>query len=112
MAAALAVALALPATQAQHDMSGTTAKGAYSPRIGHLMILQQIRHSKLWFAAAAGNWELADHELEELQEGFEDVAALFPKLQEVDVAPVIAALNAGEIAALTRPSPRRIASSS
>jgi Asp-tRNA(Asn)/Glu-tRNA(Gln) amidotransferase C subunit len=64
------------------------------------MILQQIRHSKLWFAAAAGNWELADHELEELQEGFEDVAALFPKLQEVDVAPVIAALNAGEIAAL------------
>ena len=28
------------------------------------MILQQIRHSKLWFAVAAHNWALAEHGLE------------------------------------------------
>ena len=54
---ALAAAMALPAAQAQHhgmDMgkAETTPQGPYSPRLGDIMILQQIRHSKLWFAAA------------------------------------------------------------
>ena len=97
---ALAAAMAMPVAQAQHQgMSEATPQGPYAPRLGDIMILQQIRHSKLWFAAA-NNWELADHELDELEEAFEDVAKLFPTVSEVSVAPVISALKEREIAEL------------
>jgi hypothetical protein len=43
------------------------------PRLGEIMTLQQLRHVKLWFAGRAGNWPLADYELAELNEGFEDL---------------------------------------
>jgi hypothetical protein len=98
---ALAAAIAWPAAQAQHHGTAeATAPGLYTPRIGDIMILQQIRHSKLWFAAAANNWELADYQLDELKEGFEDVAKLFPTVAEMSVAPVISALKEREIAEL------------
>jgi hypothetical protein len=42
------------------------------------MGLAQMRHSKLWFAAEAGNWKLAAYELDELKEGFEDVVKYHP----------------------------------
>jgi len=40
------------------------------------MALQQMRHIKLWFAGHAGNWPLADYEIGELNEGFDDVNGL------------------------------------
>ena len=40
------------------------------------MALQQMRHIKLWFAGRAGNWPLADYEIGELNEGFDDVNKL------------------------------------
>lgn len=43
------------------------------PGLGEIMTLQQLRHIKLWFAGSAGDWPLADYEIGELQEGFEDV---------------------------------------
>jgi hypothetical protein len=46
---------------------------AYAPGLGELMTLQQMRHTKLWLAGQAGNWELAAYELDELGEGFDDV---------------------------------------
>lgn len=42
------------------------------------MTLQQMRHSKLWFAGKAGNWDLAAYEIKELREGFRDVVELHP----------------------------------
>lgn len=44
--------------------------------LGEIMTLQQLRHIKLWFAGHAGNWPLADYEIGELNEGFEDVDKL------------------------------------
>jgi hypothetical protein len=35
-----------------------------------------MRHIKLWFAGRAGNWPLADYEIGELNEGFDDVNKL------------------------------------
>jgi len=35
-----------------------------------------MRHIKLWFAGRAGNWPLADYEIGELKEGFDDVSQL------------------------------------
>ena len=37
------------------------------------MAQQQIRHIKLWFAGRAGNWPLADYEIDQLKEGFDHV---------------------------------------
>src|SRR4051812_10619726 len=52
------------------------ASAAYVPGLGELMALQQMRHAKLWFAGSNRNWPLADYELDELREGFEDVQKL------------------------------------
>lgn len=46
------------------------------PGLGEIMSLQQMRHIKLWFAGNAANWPLADYEIGELKEGFEDVTKL------------------------------------
>ena len=51
---------------------------AWTPGLGELMSLQQMRHVKLWFAGEAGNWKLAQYELDELKEGFDDVVRLHP----------------------------------
>jgi|SRR5271163_2588200 len=48
----------------------------YQPGLGEIMALQQMRHIKLWFAGHAGNWPLADYEIGELKEGFDDVSQL------------------------------------
>lgn len=46
------------------------------PGLGEIMSLQQMRHIKLWFAGNAANWPLADYEIGELGEGFNDVRKL------------------------------------
>ena len=50
--------------------------GTDIPGLGEVMTLQQLRHIKLWFAGNAGNWALANYELGELNEGFEDADKL------------------------------------
>jgi len=54
------------------------APAAWTPGLGELMSLQQMRHVKLWFAGEAGNWKLASYELDELKEGFDDIVRLHP----------------------------------
>lgn len=68
----------------------------YTPGLGELMTLQQIRHEKLWLAAQAQNWELAAYELDELQEGFDDVVHYHPTHKDsplplTDIVPKIMA---------------------
>src|SRR5580692_12173106 len=60
--------LAVPTASAQDSPAG--------PGLGEIMTLQQLRHIKLWFAGHAGNWPLADYEVGELGEGFDDVNKL------------------------------------
>jgi hypothetical protein len=55
----------------------------YAPGLGEIMTLQQMRHSKLFFAGQANNWELAAYELKELQEGFDDVVKFHPTHENV-----------------------------
>ena len=59
----------------------------YSPGLGEMMSLQQMRHVKLWFAGQAENWELADYELDELGEGFDDIVKFHPTHKDSPVAP-------------------------
>jgi hypothetical protein len=51
---------------------------AFMPGLGEIMALQQMRHSKLWFAGQAANWELCDYETDELEEGFADAMHFHP----------------------------------
>jgi hypothetical protein len=60
---------------------------AYTPGLGEIMTLQQMRHTKLWLAGHAGNWDLAGYEIEELGEGFDDVIAFHPTHKDSPVAP-------------------------
>ena len=77
---AASLCLAALAANAQNGAapaaSPPEAKPADIPGLGEIMTLQQLRHIKLWFAGHAGNWALADYEIGELNEGFEDVNKL------------------------------------
>lgn len=76
---AAAILSALPANAQENSASPQPSAGAQEadqPGLGEIMTLQQLRHIKLWFAGHAGNWPLADYEIGELNEGFEDVSRL------------------------------------
>src|SRR4029453_11527149 len=88
----LAAAVTLTALACgQPSPAGTAAPAAvseaYSPGLGELMTLQQMRHTKLWLAEQAGNWSLAAYELDDLGEGFDDVIKFHPTHKESPVAP-------------------------
>lgn len=70
----------------------TTACGpelpdGYTPGFGEIMTLQQMRHTKLWLAGQAGNWDLAGYEIDELGEGFDAVLDYYPTREGSPVAP-------------------------
>jgi hypothetical protein len=65
----------------------TSAPAGYAPGLGEIMTLQQMRHVKLWFAGEGGNWALADYEVKELGEGFDDVVKFHPTHEDAPVAP-------------------------
>ena len=60
---------------------------AYVPGLGEMMTLQQMRHTKLWLAGQAANWDLVTYEVEELGEGFDDVVKYHPTHKDAPVAP-------------------------
>lgn len=75
VAFALTVSLLLaPVT----TIAGSSDEGATGPGLGEIMSATQMRHAKLWFAGQAGNWPLAAYEVDELEEGFDDVVRFHP----------------------------------
>lgn len=80
---ALAVALTIASSFAS---SFAIAAPAYVPGLGELMGAIQLRHAKLWFAGQAGNWPLAAYELDELNEGFDDVRTYQPHFKGMPIA--------------------------
>lgn len=62
--------------------TATGCPATYRPGLGELMNFTQMRHAKLWFAGAEQNWPLAGYELDELQEGFDDVVRYHPAHRE------------------------------
>jgi hypothetical protein len=61
------------------------AQPPYIPGLGEIMTFQQMRHVKLWFAGESANWALAAYELDELNEGFEDVATYHPMHKDAEL---------------------------
>ncbi len=63
----------------------------YVPGMGEIMGLTQMRHSKLWFAGNARNWDLAKYELDEIREGLDDAIKYHPVFKKD--APIAAILD-------------------
>ena len=61
------------------------AQPPYTPGLGEIMTFQQMRHVKLWFAGQSANWPLAAYELDELNEGFDDVATYHPTHKDAEL---------------------------
>ena len=84
-------------SELQAKLSGYDAKldhmphSFYEPGMGDLMHGLQLRHAKLWYAAKAGNWALAQFELHELRENLDRVARWHPEEEGLPVEPAIAA---------------------
>ena len=65
------------------------AREPYQPGLGEFMTATQLRHAKLWFAGKQSNWDLAAYEIDEIKEGLEDAARLFPTYDGIPVAEMI-----------------------
>jgi hypothetical protein len=65
---------------------GTTP---YVPSLGDFMGATQLRHFKLSYAGQLKNWQLADYEIEQIRQSFENARALYPRLANVDMAEMI-----------------------
>ena len=74
----------------------------FKPGLGEIMTLQQMRHLKLWVAVQAGNWALADYELDELKEGFEDISKYYPVKDDVPTGTMAEAVAAKEVVDLAK----------
>jgi hypothetical protein len=92
---AAAVVLALP-------LAASAEQKPFTPGLGEIMTLQQMRHMKLWFAGRSGNWDLADYELDELKEGFEDITKYYPVKDDVPTGTMAEAIIAKEVADLAK----------
>jgi hypothetical protein len=86
------VAIALAATSYFHGRPAAppaekapadSEHAGYMPGLGEIMSMQQMRHAKLALAGAAGNWDLADYETDELGEGFDDIVTYHPTHKDI-----------------------------
>ena len=55
----------------------------YVPGLDEIMGQIAMRHTKLWYAGASQNWELAAFEISELNEGFDKAGELHPILKHI-----------------------------
>jgi hypothetical protein len=88
---------AAPTTQAPPDLPK-----AYMPGLGEFMLVIQAHHAKLWLAARARNWALAEYQLSEMKEVLSDVQDLVPTYKKVPVGQMIDAITTGAIAELEK----------
>ena len=73
-----------------------------APGLGEYMTTIQLHAGKLWFAARAGNWELAAYELHELEETMEAVKKLNVEKNGVKISNVMDAVRQTQIAQLQK----------
>ena len=76
--AALVLLLVVNNASVAEEKSDQHVSG-YVPRLSDLMVVIQIRHSKLFYAVKAKNWPLADFELEQLISSLTEAERYFPR---------------------------------
>jgi hypothetical protein len=71
----LTICLSLPAFADEYEPD--RSRGVYLPRLADIMIETQLRHFKLWYAGREKNWALADFELGQIKDSFENASQIF-----------------------------------
>ena len=74
----------------------------YIPGLEQFMNVILTEHNKLWFAAQAGNWPLADYELGEIKEVMGDVQDHVPVFKNLPLAQMLDAVITKEIVDLEK----------
>ena len=73
-----------------------------APGLGEYMTTIQLHAGKLWFAVKAGNWELAQYELDELKETMEAAKALNAEKNGVKISNVLDSVLQTQIAEMDK----------
>lgn len=78
-------------TQLQNKVNELQKKidDSYKPGFGEFMSNIQIHHAKLWFAGINHNWALADFEIKEIMESFNDLKKYQTEREEMKMIPMI-----------------------
>jgi len=104
----LAAVLLPPAIEARAQSASPAkevskeAPKAFVPGLEQFMNVILIEHNKLWFAAKARNWPLAEYQLGEIKEVMGDVQDFVPTFKNLPLADMIDAVITKEIAALEK----------
>ena len=61
----------------------------YAPGLGEIMGGIQMHHAKLWYAGINDNWKLAQYEIDELKERFEQARTVESERPEVKMIPLM-----------------------
>jgi heme exporter protein D len=77
------------------------------PGLGEYMTTIQLHAGKLWFAAKASNWDLADYELHELKETMEAAQALNEEKNGVKISGVLDSVIQTQVAQLAESIKRK-----
>ena len=82
--------------------AGKETPKAYVPGLEQFMNLILMEHNKLWFAAKARNWPLAEYQLGEIKEIMGDVQDFVPTFKNLPLADMLDAVITKEIVALEK----------
>jgi hypothetical protein len=93
---ALALVAGFTIVTATSNATGEPAK-PYEPGLIEFMLTVQSHHAKLWLAGNARNWELADYQVDELKELFEEIVKRIPLYKDVPVGKMIESLTMAPI---------------
>lgn len=102
LTASILISLSVCTLMSSCSMHPTEDSPHYEPGLGEIMSLTSMRHAKLWFAGQGKNWPLAEYELEELREGFEDAGKFHPTHRNIaqPIPELIASTMDGSLTAL------------
>jgi len=90
-----------PAKEAPKE-AGKDIPKAFVPGLEQFMNVILIEHNKLWFAAKARNWPLAEYQLGEIKEIMGDMQDFVPTFKNLPLAEMVDAVITKEIAALEK----------
>ncbi len=78
-----------------------------APGLGEFMTTIQLHAGKLWFAAKAANWDLAEYELDELKETMEAAKRLNAEKNGVKISNVLDSVLQTQVAQLAESIKRK-----
>lgn len=99
---ALLAGLLLMSPLQPQQQAHAAEEGGGKPKLAELMLMLQVRHTKLSLAGEARNWPLADFQIEELKEVLEDVETHHPTFKDIPIKKMIETIAMPPIAEIEK----------